>query len=72
VQRIFNASLLLFHLGLGSSPDVNDSDASRQLGETLLELFPIIVRGSLLDLTPDLIDAALDVLGRTFAFHNRG
>src|SRR4026209_1202589 len=34
-----------------------------EFGEPLLELFPIIVRGRLLDLRPELLDPALDVLG---------
>src|SRR5438445_624975 len=51
----------------------NDAiDAAGELRETLLELLPIIVRGRLLDLRPDLLDAALDLLGATGALDDRG
>src|SRR5687767_115018 len=72
VQRVFHARLLLFHLRFGRGADIDDGNATGQLGETLLELLPIVIRGGLFDLTPDLADAALDVGLLAFAFHNGG
>src|SRR5579863_5993249 len=60
LQRVLDAVLLLLHLGLGGSADLDHSDATRQLGEALLELLPIEVRVGVLDLILDLVDAALD------------
>src|SRR3546814_8807364 len=48
------------------SSDVCSSDlrnAASKLGETLLQLFTVIVRRSRLDLRADLLDPALDALG---------
>src|SRR5207245_304718 len=72
VEGVLDARLLLFHLGLGGRPHLDDGDAAGELRETLLELLPIIVRGRLLDLRPDLLDAALDLLGATGALDDRG
>jgi hypothetical protein len=41
--------------------DADHRDAARELGQTLLQLLAVVVRGSLLDLRLDLADAALDV-----------
>src|SRR5207237_4466769 len=62
VQRVFDASLLLLHLGLGRSADLDDRDAADELREALLELLAIVVRRRRLDLAADLRDAALDLL----------
>jgi hypothetical protein len=72
MQRIFDTSLLLFHLGLGCSADINDSHTARELGETLLQLLAIVVGGRFLDLTTNLADATLDVFRRAFTFNNGG
>src|SRR5436309_1257169 len=61
VERVLDARLLLLHLDLGRRPDAHDRHAADQLGEPLLELLAVVVRGGLLDLRPDLLDAALDV-----------
>src|SRR5881628_2565474 len=45
---------------------------ARELREPLLELLPVVVRGRFLDLRPDLLDAALDLLGVTGALDDRG
>ena len=65
VERILDARLLLLHLGLGRGADLDDGDAAGQLGQPLLQLLPVVVRGRLLDLRPDLLDPALDLLGLT-------
>src|SRR5256885_7484470 len=72
VERIFDSRLLLLHLGLGGRPDLDHGDAARELGEPLLELLPVVVRGRLLDLYPDLLDAAFDRLGAAGALDDRG
>ena len=61
VHRILDTSLLLLHLGLGGSTDLDHGNAADQLGETLLELLAVVVGGGLVDLSADLLDAALDV-----------
>jgi hypothetical protein len=55
-----------------AAPTLITAIPPRELGQTLLELLPIVVGCSLLDLTPNLTDATLDVLSRTFAFDDRG
>ena len=61
VHRILDSGLLLLHLGLGGSADLDQSHAADELRETLLELLAIVVGRRLFDLSPDLLDAALDV-----------
>ncbi len=43
VECIFHARLLLLHLGLGSSADLDDCNAADELRETLLELLLVVV-----------------------------
>ena len=62
-ERILDAVLLLLELDLGGRADLDDGDATGQLGEALLELLAVVVRGGLLDLDLDLTHAGLD-LGR--------
>ena len=64
VERVLDARLLLLHLGLGGRADLDDGDAAGELGQPLLELLLVVVRGRLLDLRPELLDPALDLLGR--------
>ena len=45
VECVFDASLLLLHLGLGGRTDLDDRDAADQLRESLLELLAIVVGG---------------------------
>src|SRR5512145_834371 len=71
VERILDPRLLLFHLGLGGRADLDDGDAARELREPLLELLPVVVRGRLLDLRPELLDATLDRLGGAGALDDR-
>ena len=58
VHGIFDAGLLLLHLGLGGRADLDDGDAADQLREPLLQLLAIVVGGRLLDLGADLLDPA--------------
>ena len=43
VQRVFDAGLLLLHLGFGRGADVDDGHATGELRETLLELLLVVV-----------------------------
>jgi len=69
VEGVFDAGLLFLHFGFGGGTDVDDGDAAGELGEALLELFAVIVRGGFLDLALELGDAALD--GVFFCRHLR-
>ena len=54
--------LLLLELGLGGSADLDDRDATGELGQPLLQLLLVPIGRGLLDLRLDLLDAALDRL----------
>ena len=58
VHRVVDAVLLLLHLDLGRAADPDHRDAAGELGETLLQLLLVVVRGRVLDLRLDLRDAA--------------
>jgi hypothetical protein len=72
VQRVVDAVLLLLDLDLGRAADADDGDAASQLGQTLLQLLAVVVRGGLLDLLLDLGDAALDLGLLAGAVDDRG
>src|SRR5690606_12448772 len=59
-------------LDLGRAADADHRDAASELGETLLELLTVVVRGGLLDLLLDLGDAALDLFLLAGAVDDRG
>src|ERR1700733_11983391 len=60
MQRVFHTSLLLFHLGLGGSANLDHRNAAGQLGQTLLQLLTVVIAGGLVDLGAQLLDAAFD------------
>src|ERR1700733_9164061 len=62
MHRVVDAVLLLLDLDLGRTADADDRDAARQLGETLLQLFLVVVGGRVLDLCLDLRNPPLDLL----------
>src|SRR5204862_5563130 len=72
VQRVFDSSLLLFHLGLSRSADVDDCNATGEFRQALLQFLAIVISGRLFSLTTDLGDAALDIGFFAFAFDNGG
>ncbi len=72
MECVLHAGFLLLHLGLGGGPDLDHRDPARQLGQALLELLAVVVRGRLLDLGLDLADAALDVLALARALDDGG
>src|ERR1700736_3867229 len=61
MHRVINAIPALPHLDLGRAADADHRDAARELGQTLLQLLTVVVRGSFLDLRLDLLNARLDV-----------
>src|SRR5262249_32924756 len=61
VHRVIDAILALLHLALGGAADADHRDATRELGQPLLQLFAVVVGGGFLDLRLDLVDARLDV-----------
>src|SRR5215813_2795335 len=68
VQRVLDAGLLFLHRGLGGRADLDHGHAAGQLRQPLLQLLAVVVRGRLLDLGADLLDAALDLLRLAGAF----
>src|SRR5262245_26025438 len=71
-ERVLNASLAELKLDLGASTDLDQTYAAGELGETLLELLPIVIAGRVVDLGLDLLDAGLDGLGIALALNNGG
>src|SRR6185436_4817773 len=61
VQRVFDAGLLFLHLDLGGSADLDHRDTAGELGNTLLQLLLVVVRGGFFSLLADRLDARLDV-----------
>src|ERR1035438_5872285 len=72
MQRVLDTGLFLFHLGLGRRADVDDGHATGELGQAFLEFLAVVVRGGFLDLTADLVHAALDVGALATAFDDGG
>ena len=60
MHRVLDARLLLLHLGFGRRADLDDRDAADELREPLLQLLAVVVRGRVLDLRANLLDAAFD------------
>src|SRR6185295_16416631 len=72
VQRVFDAGLLLFHLDLGGSADLDHGDTAGELGNTLLQLLLVVVGGRFGRLLADRLDARLDVGGLARATDDGG
>jgi hypothetical protein len=72
VQGVLDARLLLFHLGLGVRPDLDDGHAADQLGQPLLQLLAVVVGLGVLDLSADLLHARFDVGLLAGAVDHRG
>ena len=54
--------LALLEFDLRGCADLDDGDAAGQLGEALLQLLAVVVAVGVIDLGPDLVHAALDLL----------
>src|SRR4030081_429826 len=61
MHRVVDAILALLDFDFGRAADADHRDAARELGQTLLELLTVVVRGGFLDLRLDLVDAGFDV-----------
>src|SRR4029450_6034678 len=72
VQRVFDASFLLFHFSLGRSADVDDCNAAGEFRQTLLQFLFVVIAGRLFNLTTDLSNAALAIGVLARAFDNGG
>src|SRR4029079_9602719 len=72
LEGVLDAVLLLLHLGLGGSADLDHRDAAGQLGQPLLQLLAVEVGVGRLDLGLDLLDPDLDLLALTGAVDDRG
>src|SRR6266481_6161950 len=72
MHRVINAILALLHFDLGRAADADHRDAACELGQTLLQLLTVVVRGGFLDLRLDLRHACLDVGLLAGAAHDRG
>src|SRR3977135_3861003 len=72
MHRVIDAILALPYLDLGRAADADHRDAAGELGQTLLKLLAVVVRGGFLDLRLDLIDARFDVGLLAGAAHDRG
>src|SRR6202023_1661140 len=72
MHRVINAILALLHLDLGRAADADHRDAAGELGQTLLQLLTVVVRGGFLDLRLDLLNARLDVSLLAGAVDDRG
>ncbi len=59
---VFEQRLPLFHFRFRRGTTADLSHATGQLGQTLLQLFSIVIAVRLFDLTPDLVRAALNIL----------
>ncbi len=72
MHRVVNAILALLDFDFGRAADADHRDAASELGQTLLQLLAVVVRGGLLDLRLDLRHAGLDVGLLAGAVDDRG
>src|SRR5256885_1814618 len=72
MHRVINAILALLNLDFGRAADADHRDAARELGQTLLQLLAVVVRGGFLDLRLDLRHAGFDVGLLAGAVDDRG
>ena len=61
-ESVLDAHLLLLHLDLGGSADLDNGYAAGELRQALLQLLTIEIGGGILDLLADLTDAVLDLV----------
>ena len=72
MQRVFDAGFLLFHFHFGGGTNVDLGHTAGQLGQAFLKLLAVIVAAGGIDLSFDLLDATLDVLGLASALDEGG
>src|SRR3954462_11694647 len=71
LERVLDAVLLLLHLGLGGSADLDHRNAAGELRQPLLQLLAVEVGVGVLDLGLQLLDPTLDPVGVTGAVDDR-
>src|SRR5438876_6709573 len=71
MHGVLDAGLFLLQLCFGCRPHLDYRDAANQLGQALLELFLVVVRGGLFDLRAELLDSAFDLAGLAGARDDR-
>src|SRR5207253_8842426 len=72
VHGVHNATLLLFHFGLGRATHLTYRHATNQLRQPLLQLLAVVVAGGLVDLAADFLYAAFDLGMLALTFHDGG
>src|SRR5580692_11048156 len=70
-HRVLDAVLALLELDLGRRAGLDDGHAAGQLGQPLLQLLAVVVRVGVVDLGPDLVNAAGNLLRVASAVHDR-
>jgi hypothetical protein len=71
VHAVVDAVFALLHLDLAGAADTDHRDATRELGQTLLQLLAVVIRCRLFDLRSDLVGAGDDVVLAAGAVDNR-
>ena len=71
MHGVVDPVLALLDLDLGRAADPDHRHAAGELGQPLLQLLAVVVRGGLLDLRLDLRDPALDLVLRAGAVDDR-
>src|SRR5713226_812871 len=72
VHGVFDASLLLFHFGLGRGTNFDHGHATDQLRQPFLQLLAVVVAGRLLDLAANFFYPAFDLVVLALAFDQGG
>src|SRR6185437_13345769 len=72
VQGVVDAVFLFFHFYFGSSTYVENGYTAGQFGQTLLQLFLIVIGSGGFDLGLDLVDAGRDLVFFTLSTNDRG
>src|SRR5699024_5552042 len=72
IQSVLHPELLLLHGNLGLGTNLDYSHAAGQLGQTLLELLPVIVGGGGGDGSPDGVSPVSNSLSVACAVHDGG
>src|SRR5580700_5449014 len=70
-HRVFDAVLALLQLDLGGRAGLDHCNTAGQLGQPLLQLLAVVVGVGVLDLDPDLVDPARDLVAVARAIHDR-
>ncbi len=72
VQSILHPCLLLFHLSLSGSPNIDHRHTANELGQPLLEFLAVVVRSGFFNLSADLLYPALNGIPGSTTIHDSG